>query len=124
METNTELSIDVGGGSGDRFLKLARKNPGNSHLVLDPSIKNIPDNPKNLCLINWQSNTFSSLPIPDGSVDMASVAFLMGEIRTKERDDGSLDTAKKRYELLLMEHAQAKLEDKNYSKWADIFNQV
>jgi ubiquinone/menaquinone biosynthesis C-methylase UbiE len=103
MEPDTELSIDIGAGTGERYIKLANENPERSFLILDPSINKINGKPKNLHLINWKSDKTSKLPLPDNSVDAANISFLFGEIKTKEKDDGSLNAAKERYRLLLLD---------------------
>jgi ubiquinone/menaquinone biosynthesis C-methylase UbiE len=110
-------------------------------------------------MIKWYGDKTSSLPLCKRSVDEAGIAFLFGEMRSNRKDDGSLQTAKKKYQTLLsdvkrvlkqggtVEIADVKahigyiaellekegfgilrpperLNDENYSVWANIFFKV
>jgi hypothetical protein len=96
-----EKIVDIGGGGGEYFSRLAREHPGKTFLVLDPQRNSIQENPPNLFFTQWKSDVDSKIPFRADSVDEAHINFLMGEIRSKEPETGTEEEAVRRYRRLL-----------------------
>lgn len=101
-----EVQIDIGGGTGEYLSNKARENPDKTFVTLEPfsnHYKNKPLLPKleNLYTIVWKSDVDSHLPFSEGTVSEASANFLMGELRTKERESQTIDEEKKKYRRLI-----------------------
>jgi len=84
-----EVAIDVGGGEGEFFLRLAKENPGKTFVVLDSVAKKIMGAPENLHFVRWRVNAESMLPFLPEKIDEAHINFLLGEIKEgKKVEDG------------------------------------
>ncbi len=90
-EQVSTVNIDLGGGADAHYFhKLARNNPEQTYLVLDPAITHKPwACPPNLHLIRWRSDNdpaaISHLPLKVRSVDTAHLIFLFGELHGRSR---------------------------------------
>jgi len=96
-----KVSIDIAGGEGDYLYDKARENPGDTFIILDPTES--PSSPKrdNLHRIRWRSDVDSTLPFQPHTVDEASINFLMGELRTKEKESETVGADWAKYERLI-----------------------
>lgn len=76
-----ETIIDIGGGEGEFLTELARQNPQNYYLVIEPSkdIYRVPQLP-NLGKIIWKTEEDSVLPLKPSSVDVAHLHFMLAEV--------------------------------------------
>jgi ubiquinone/menaquinone biosynthesis C-methylase UbiE len=104
MDNKNEIAIDIGGGNGKFFLKMAYDNPEKIFLILDPKYNQIENKPNNLIFINWMKDMNSDLPFMDESISCVHIDFLMGEILSRKfNDSGSNEDAMRIYDLLLSE---------------------
>ena len=84
-DSQKEVAIDVGGGEGEFFLRLAKENPGKTFVVLDSVAKRVMDAPENLHFVRWRLNAESMLPFLPEKIDEAHINFLLGEIKEGKR---------------------------------------
>jgi hypothetical protein len=104
MDNKSEIAIDIGGGNGKFFLKMAYDNPDKIFLILDPKYTQIENKPKNLIFINWMKDLNSDLPFTVESISCVHIDFLMGEIRSsKYNDSGNDEDAMRIYDMLISE---------------------
>jgi ubiquinone/menaquinone biosynthesis C-methylase UbiE len=96
-----KISIDIAGGEGDYLYAKARQNPGDIFIVLDPTDKSSGLKLDNLHRIKWKSDIDSRLPFQPHTIDEASINFLMGELRTKEKGPETVGMDMAKYARLL-----------------------
>lgn len=79
--------IDIGGGEGEFLTELARQNPQNYYLVIEPSkdIRKVPAFP-NLGRVIWKTEKDSNLPLKPESVDTVYLHFMLGEVGDTNED--------------------------------------
>ncbi len=86
-EAKPEVAIDIGGGEGEFFLRLAKENPQKAFIVLDPEVTKIKEAPPNLHFICWRTDIDSRLPFLSKKIDEAHINFLFGKIGAEDDED-------------------------------------
>jgi len=88
------LFVDLAGGTGDVARLLARDDPAREVIVLDPSVEMMlagrRDHPRLSSSLKWVAAEGERLPLPDGSVDVLTVAF---GLRNMSDPDAALEEA-------------------------------
>lgn len=80
-----EIWVDIGGGDGEHFTRLAKKDPRKSFVVVEPAIRRellskLQLENTNLHFVKGEVSTKSHLPFTTGGVDHVECHFLYGEI--------------------------------------------
>ena len=100
-EVKPEVAVDIGGGLGEYFFRLAKENPRKIFIVLDPKVRPIKKAPENLFLIKWRTDVGSKLPFLPNKIDEAYLNFLFGVIEANEERGFDTRESNRRYRALL-----------------------
>ena len=103
MERGKEkrFAVDIAGGDGDYLYAKAHENPDDTFIILDPTDSPSDLKLRNLHRIKWRSDVDSRLPFQPHTIDEASINFLMGEIRSKEKESETVGADMYKYARLL-----------------------
>lgn len=102
-ESRKEVAVDIGGGAGEFFLKMAKENPDKHFLILEPQELSMEEKPPNLDIVQWRSEKELVLPLRENSISDAYINFLMGEIKYKGHYATTEEEAIEMYRKILSE---------------------